>query len=131
MYQTNKFLSTLNHYNNYYNDLDSINQSLESNILCGTCYESNNILFNCQDWDDGLYIIYNTHGAGNVCEFLCKNDSLVTMTNIAPQTHTIDGYNITFQTGTWYVSLWAHKIIKNYHKKQIYHKYTYHYYMVQ
>ena len=87
------------------------NQSLIDAIKCGDAHQKNDVLFNCQDWDDGLYIIYNTRGAGSVCEFLYKNDPLVTMTNIAPQTHTIDGYNITFQTGTWYASLWAHKII--------------------
>ena len=86
-------------------------QSLIDTIKCGDTYQKNDVLFNCQDWDDGLYIIYNSRGGGNVCEFLYKNDSFVTMTNIAPQTHTIDGYNITFQTGTWYASLWAHKII--------------------
>lgn len=91
--------------------IDEINQSLIDTIKCGDTYQKNDVLFNCQDWDDGLYIIYNTRGAGSVCEFLYKNDSFVTMTNIAPQTHTIDGYNITFQTGTWYASLWAHKII--------------------
>ena len=87
------------------------NQSLESHIDCGNCYQSNDVLFSCKDWDDGLYIIYNIRGAENVCEFLYKNGSLVTMANIAPQTHTIDGYNITFQTGTWYAILQAHKII--------------------
>ena len=90
---------------------DAINQSLESNILCGTCYESNDILFSCKNWDNGLYVIYNTRGTGNICEFLFKDGSRVGMTNIAPQKHTVDGYNITFYTDSYYSTVRAHKII--------------------
>lgn len=88
--------------------------------LCDFCHKEMNLIttddvmyfmVRYKEQNNGLYIIYNIRGSGNVCEFLYKNGSLVTMTNIAPQTHTIDGYNITFQTGTWYAILQAHKII--------------------
>lgn len=88
-----------------------INQSLESHIDCGNCYQSNDVLFSCKDWDDGLYVIYNTRGTGNICEFMFKDGSRVGMTNIAPQKHTVDGYNITFYTDSYYSTVRAHKII--------------------
>ena len=110
LFQKKIFSYYLNHYRNYYNDLGDINRKLNDTIECGTCLQTNDVLFNCQKWKNGLYIIYNTRGSGNVCEFLYKSDSLVAMTNIAPQKHIIDGYNITFQTNSYYCILYARKI---------------------